>query len=374
MIGGALAFLAALVAHEILKRLRHEDWLSDRLAVLARGQHEAAAELRRWRAAPAPASAPGKNGREVAAVIAEVKVLQSLVEQLYAQRQLPVAPPPLAPDDALPPPPARMPTPVERLDRAPPPGRNGAGDLAVLDELHDGLREDRIELALQPIVGLPQRKRRHFECFSWVRNAEGGFLLPERYIGLAEEAGLIGTVDNMLLIRCVQLLRRGRHANPTVGFFCNISPHTLADGAFFGDFVAFMRQNAELAANIVFEFPQRTVAAGDTDLDRDLGALASLGFRFSLDQVSDLDLDPEALGGRGFRFVKIEAARLLPGAHGGAGAGEAQRLRRRLDRHGMDLIVEKIETEATLVELLDLNVDYGQGYLFGEPKLARIDR
>jgi cyclic-di-GMP phosphodiesterase TipF (flagellum assembly factor) len=34
----------------------------------------------------------------------------------------------------------------------------------------------------------------------------------------------------------------------------------------------------------------------------------------------------------------------------------------------MDLIVEKIETEEMLLDLLELKIDFGQGYLFGEPR------
>jgi cyclic-di-GMP phosphodiesterase TipF (flagellum assembly factor) len=39
-----------------------------------------------------------------------------------------------------------------------------------------------------------------------------------------------------------------------------------------------------------------------------------------------------------------------------------------LDKSGIDLIVTHIETEKELVELLDLGIDYGQGYLFSEPE------
>ena len=45
-------------------------------------------------------------------------------------------------------------------------------------------------------------------------------------------------------------------------------------------------------------------------------------------------------------------------------------LKRTLERHGIDLIVEKIESEPMLLDVLDLHVDYGQGYLFGEPKVG----
>src|SRR5690606_31553698 len=92
-------------------------------------------------------------------------------------------------------------------------------------------------------------------------------------------------------------------------------------------------------------------------------------FRYSLDQVSDLDLDPDLLAARRFRFVKVEAGRLLAPPPG----MEPAELKNRLDSRGIDLIVEKIETEPMLVELLDLNIDFGQGYLFGEPRLSRPD-
>lgn len=46
-------------------------------------------------------------------------------------------------------------------------------------------------------------------------------------------------------------------------------------------------------------------------------------------------------------------------------------LKAALDRHGIDLIVEKVESEKTLVELLDFQIDFGQGYLFGEPRVSK---
>jgi cyclic-di-GMP phosphodiesterase TipF (flagellum assembly factor) len=344
-----------VLGYEVTQRLGRDDRVS-------------ALEARVERLTESAETASG--GKDVGAVVAEVKILQSLIEELYARRR--TEPPAEAPGHA-----------TGTPDRA---GANGHGgraepkfgvparvdESAVLEALRDGLKEDRVEIALQPIVGLPQRKRRHFECFSRIRKIDGGLLLPEQYIGLAERTGLVNALDNMLLIRCVQLLRKMRRANPTVGFFCNISPHTLADRSFFRDFVAFMRQNAELASSIVFEFPQRIMRSNDPDLLRDLDALAALGFRYSLDQVTDLALDPHDLVNQHFAFVKIEVGRFLAGAKAGNGL-DAGRLKRRLDSFGLDLIVEKIEAESDLLELLDLNVDYGQGYLFGEPRLTRIE-
>jgi cyclic-di-GMP phosphodiesterase TipF (flagellum assembly factor) len=40
-------------------------------------------------------------------------------------------------------------------------------------------------------------------------------------------------------------------------------------------------------------------------------------------------------------------------------------------RHGVEIISEKIETEKQVLDVLDLDVKYGQGHLFGEPRAIR---
>ena len=37
----------------------------------------------------------------------------------------------------------------------------------------------------------------------------------------------------------------------------------------------------------------------------------------------------------------------------------------------MEVIAEKIESEREVVDILDLDVGYGQGHLFGEPRAIR---
>jgi cyclic-di-GMP phosphodiesterase TipF (flagellum assembly factor) len=71
--------------------------------------------------------------------------------------------------------------------------------------------------------------------------------------------------------------------------------------------------------------------------------------------------------------VKLDANRLLHAARDGLLGGDTRQFKRVLDSYGIDLIVERIETEPLLLELLDLHIDFGQGYLFGEPRFARLD-
>ena len=42
-------------------------------------------------------------------------------------------------------------------------------------------------------------------------------------------------------------------------------------------------------------------------------------------------------------------------------------------RYGVEVIAEKIETERQVIDVLELDIAYGQGHLFGEPRAIRDD-
>ena len=87
-----------------------------------------------------------------------------------------------------------------------------------------------------------------------------------------------------------------------------------------------------------------------------------------MDQITDMDLDLEDLAGQGFRYIKVGAHMLHELARGDDPVLDMRALKGALDRNAMDLIVEKIESEDMLLDMLELRVDFGQGYLFGEPR------
>src|SRR3546814_77306 len=180
-----------------------------------------------------------------------------------------------------------MPANANRRPGVLPPVAQGLDEAAVLEIARQALRDDRIDLVLQPIVLLPQRKRRYYECFSRLRTSDGYMILPEQYIALAEREGIIAAIDNMLLIRCIQLVRKMQYRSEKLDFFCNISSHTLGDDAFFGDFVAFLESNRDLSKHLIFEFSQNDYAAWDSGAAPYLRRLADLGCRSSLDGSSE---------------------------------------------------------------------------------------
>ena len=90
-----------------------------------------------------------------------------------------------------------------------------------------------------------------------------------------------------------------------------------------------------------------------------------------MDQVTSLKLDPKVLHDRNFRFIKVSAETLLDGRQMASGDIDAGDLKELLRRNGIQLIADKVEAEREVVDILDLNVELGQGFLFGEPRPVR---
>ena len=258
--------------------------------------------------------------------------------------------------------------PVLKLER---PAGISDDDAGMLERVKDAIENDRLDLYLQPIVSLPQRKIRYYEAFSRLREADGRILKPTDYLEAAERANRIGVIDNMILLRCVQAFRKLKHRDSQFAVFCNLSPATLYDTEFFNHFTDYLEINDGLASRLVFEFTYPAVQMMHPRFEENLEAIARRGFAFSVDHVHSLDLDWKSLRARNFRFAKASSALLLAASSGGEeAAAKVRTLRKRLADAGIDLIAEKIEFESHMPEILELGIDFGQGNLFGSPRPA----
>ena len=92
-----------------------------------------------------------------------------------------------------------------------------------------------------------------------------------------------------------------------------------------------------------------------------------------MDHVETLALDFTKLKNMGFRHLKVRADTLTKGMGMAQAAVGAEDIKKLLERHGLNLIAERVEDEKTVLQLLDFAVDFAQGYLFGEPRALRED-
>ena len=357
--GAALLLTSAalLAARQMRARSRRLATLETGIASL-RVEHEAvktALDATKRDVAEVTLAIAQKSESRERRIAAELKSLEGLVRDFAAKTSVRAVP---QPRPAAPRPLAREPS---------------RADSAMLEIIRRALEDNRVDLFLQPIVSLPQRKVRFFEALSRLRSEDGQIVMPAQFVKVAAPAGLMSVVDNLLLLRCIQMVRRLGQKNRDIAVFCNISAHTLAD-ADFPQLLDFLHRNRDLKDQIVFEFAQSAVLKAGTSEEANLRYLSGLGFKLSMDQVTALDADFARARRLGFQFVKVGADMLISGMTDARSALAAEDLKDLLARNGLSLIVERIENEKTVVQLLEFNVDFGQGYLFGEPKPIREDK
>jgi len=248
-------------------------------------------------------------------------------------------------------------------------GLDREGIIAAIKGAIDG---SRIELYLQPVVTLPQRKVRYYEALSRLKSETGDLIAAGDFLAYAEAGALMPKLDDLSALRCVQVVRRLLLKNRDIGLFCNLSGATLTDSGF-AKFLEFMEANRAIAPALVFEFTQSAVRAMGPIEHESLAALAERGFRFSMDNLTDLRVDARELNERGFRFVKAPATLLFNRVSVASTDIHPADFSDLLGRFGIDLIAERIENESTVVDLLDYDVRFGQGFLFSPPRPVRAE-
>ncbi len=242
----------------------------------------------------------------------------------------------------------------------------GIGDAEMLEIVSQAIEAGRVDLYLRPTVTLPERTPRYLEAFTRIRTKTDSLIRPRSYLPAAESAGMMPLIDNVLLVKSVQTLRRLSTSSRIKGVFCNVSTSTLLDPEFFPELVEFMEENSGLCENLIFEVSQSATSGfGATEFGA-FETLAALGYGFSLDHVVDFDLDFVGLRDRAFRFVKVGAPTLLGAKE--SGPFSAADMKRALDDFDIKLIVEEVEDEDTVARLLERGIEFAQGDLFGKPK------
>ncbi len=394
----ALAAMSLFILyHAVSVRLGDRSEASQQIADLSRGTADLARQIgefgRRLAAVEAKLVASNNASQDRAQIaLNEIGELGLLVKQLAASvathedlltaaasTSTPQTPPLLDPGARLPEQQGVQPAAVEPMalsdlavapsaPAAPKPAREAA---QLLDVVKSAIEHGRLDIYLQPLVTLPQRKVRFYEIVTRLRDGSDQVLTAQEFLTAAESAGLMGRIDHAVMLRAVQVLRRLMVRNKEVGVFVNVAAATLSDAAAFAQCLDLLEANRALAPSFVLEFKQSTLRQlGPVEAEH-LAALAQRGYRFSIDHVTDLRFEPRELADRGVRFIKVPAALLLEERERPAADIHPADLSDLLGRFGIDLIAERIEGERAVVDLLDYDVRFGQGFLFAAPRPLR---
>lgn len=257
-------------------------------------------------------------------------------------------------------------------------GRTGLHALASASpkrfgRIRDAVAAGRVDVLLDPVVGLEDSKARHFEVSVRLLDDQGIALDVEQDGEALRGTGVFPLVDQAKLERTSHLAQRLRARGKTGAVFTRTSGESLIADPFLDTFADAYRAREAFSSQLIMTFSQADVRAFGPREWATLADMADLGFGFAIASVSDLDMDFEELAGRGFKFLKLDAGVFLEGLPAGEAFVPAEDICRHVAALGMSVIVGEIASEAIKARIFGFGVLFGQGALFGGPRLVKAD-
>lgn len=275
--------------------------------------------------------------------------------------------------------PVLLPQTVE-MDRAAPqtpPRRSAEDELRRTRLIMQAFESDSIELHLQPIVSLPQRKIRFYEALARLRLADGTLLGPSEFLGSLERLGRAPEFDRRMLNRALAVARHlvDKGSEAIVGV--NLTPHAVRDPGFLWSLGRVMNAAPEMLGKVVLEFSQECWRELDADQKSALAALRDKGVPLALDTATDLRFDARELADLGCRFVKFPAELLIAAEQDenhryGPELG-VRDFASALRREGIRLVAEYVEREEIVPALSEIGVPLAQGFVFAAPRAVKAE-
>lgn len=232
--------------------------------------------------------------------------------------------------------------------------------------IRQALERDELLLEFQPIVRVSDDATQpYFEALVRLRDADGRLHPATRFVETAEYTGQIVEIDKWVLRRVMTLLALPEHRHNCVAI--NLSGRSLSAPGL----LDYFRQQA-LASNveparIVFEITETAAVAEMARAESFLAHMKKLGYRFSLDDfgagfssftyLKHMPVDQVKIDGSFIRYLDTNRADQIF-------VRAIIQVAREL---GLETVAECVETKATLELLLNMGVDYVQGYHLGNP-------
>jgi len=256
---------------------------------------------------------------------------------------------------------------------------NMAGQAASLvsleADLHVALEKHELRLLFQPIVDLRTYRMVGAEALLRWRHPVESLLAPDKFIRIAEEAGLMVPITRWIILRVIKLagewLRR-LPANQKFFVSINMSPTALRDPGMV-EYIGSLLRETQLPPSVLkFELTEAALISNVGAARETLERLHAMGIGLMLDDfgtgyssLSYLQLFP-------FDFVKIDRPFVNTGPQDNANTGMMAAMVQMAGSLNLTAIAEIIETEAAARALQEMGCEYGQGYYFSEPIEAEL--
>ena len=244
---------------------------------------------------------------------------------------------------------------VHRIDRA----------SGIAKAVETALRTDGLRLLYQPIVNLHGDPSENYEVLVRMGAGNADLITAAEFMPAAEQAGLSGDIDRIVVQRAIGALRDLRAAGRQVTLFVNLSQAALTDEELPILVLETLRETGVKGGSLVFEINEAILADRPREASALMTALRKLGCRFAADEFGRRR--DEAPLQQPVDYLKIDNAMVHALLEQSAGQAVVKDLFDTAGRNNRRVIVKNVENAASLAVLWNYGVEYVQGNYFQLP-------
>ncbi len=234
-------------------------------------------------------------------------------------------------------------------------------------ELRQALARDELLLHYQPTVDVRTNRVVRVEGLARWQHPRDGWIPPDQFIPLAEQAGLIAPLTHWALERALRQSHAWRQAGYTLGVAVNLSMHSLHDPHFPATMARLLRLHAVRPEEITLEITESALMVDPTQARAVLAELTALGVRVAIDDFGTGYSSLSHLKQLPVDEVKIDQSFI----RGMETAPKDMAIVRSVIELGHNLgvavVAEGVEDEAAWDHLHTLDCDEAQGYYLSRP-------
>lgn len=234
-------------------------------------------------------------------------------------------------------------------------------------QLQSAIDGDLLKVDFQPIVDLKSQDSIGFEALVRIRDFEGAWMAPIEFISVAESVGLIDQMGDLVLRRCLAVLKLTENTAPDLVISINISPLQVCREGLAGRMIAIAERYEVDLGRLAVEVTESVLIDRPRTAINELNTLRSVGCRVYLDDFGTGYSSMSWLSQLPIDAIKIDrsfTAGLLNYPRRRVVVESMIRLSLDL---GLDVIAEGVELEAQAEALLAMGCLRAQGFLFGHP-------
>ncbi|MCR9104012.1 MAG: DUF1631 family protein [Gammaproteobacteria bacterium] len=240
--------------------------------------------------------------------------------------------------------------------------------------LEEALATDRFVLRAQPIVQTAVSGRGsaslHYELLLGLKNKDGTLASPEDFINSAERYGFMTLVDRWVVREAFAWISELMDAQKVVpDLSINLSGASVTDDAFLDYLFEQISEFGVGTSKLCFEITETGTISNLIKAADFVRAFRNIGCKFSIDDFGTGLASHNYLRELPVDYVKIDGSFITGISENRNDYAMARSINDLAHFLGQQTIAESVENDAIVEKLVEIGVDYLQGWGVGKPKL-----